>query len=221
MPGREGYPIRIPICPQAGSLPPRRPAGSVEVPPDDRVRVEILLPAEPTQIAVDPDQVLVDKNPANNFWKPPVRFRFTPVYTFLEETDLTNYYDRWNVIFGPWIYGTAYDDPWYTRSTMVGVRAGVYRTQEFDGGVYVAYRTDYRDVVVGVDGLMVSLLDRNIQVGFNAEQRLTTILAARTRPCRGVVFGRYILMYGDSLYLPPMHYVETFAAYQDNFLPFL
>src|SRR5262249_11368276 len=38
---------------------------------------------------------------------------------------------------------------------------------------------------------------------------------------RAAVFGRYIFQYGDSLYLPPMHYVEAFAAYQDNFFPFV
>src|SRR6202043_3854732 len=112
--------------------------------------------------------------PSNNYWKPPVRFRFSPVYTFLDETDLTNFYDRWNLIFGPWFFGTAYEDAWYTRSTMLGVRAGAYRTQEFDGGMYAAYRTDYRDVVVGADALWDHVLDPNVQVGANVERRLAT-----------------------------------------------
>ena len=90
-----------------------------------------------------------------------MRFRFAPIYTFLEETDLTNYYDRWNFIAGPWVYGSIYDDPWYTRTTMVGFRAAAYRTQEFDGGVYAAYRTDYRDLVVGADALWAHVLDPN------------------------------------------------------------
>ncbi len=143
----QGYPIRIPILPQAGTYHIDDPPATVEVRPDGRVRVEVLLPEEPTQVAVDPDQVLIDKDPSNNYWKPPVRVRFAPVFTFLEETDLTNYYDRWNLIYGPWVYGSIYDDPWYTRTTMVGFRAAAYRTQEFDGGAYAAYRTDYRDLV--------------------------------------------------------------------------
>ena len=68
---------------------------------DNTIRVEVLLPDEPTQVAVDPDQVLIDRDPSNNYWKPPVRIRFSPVYTFLEETDLTNNYDRWNYHFRP------------------------------------------------------------------------------------------------------------------------
>jgi hypothetical protein len=220
MPGREGYPIRIPIVPRAGSYRLDDVSAAVEMLPENRVRVEILLPQEPTQIAVDPDQVLIDRDPSNNFWKTSVRWRVTPLYTFLEETDLTNAYDRWNFIIGPWIYGSAYDDAWYTRSTMIGLRAGAYRTQEFNGGIYSAYRTDFRDIVVGADGLWDHWPDSHTQVGFNVERRLRTFYDGNNDALRGVLFGRYIFQYGSSLYLPPMHYIEGFGAYQDNFLPF-
>jgi hypothetical protein len=215
----QGYPIRIPILPQAGSYHIDEPPASVEVQPDGKVRVEVLLPEEPTQIAVDPDQILIDKDPTNNYWKPPVRVRFAPIYTFLEETDLTNYYDRWNLIFGPWFYGSVYDEPWYSRTTMVGARVGAYRTQEFDGGVYAAYRTDYRDLVVGTDALWDHVLDPNIQFGFNAERRLTTTLGGDENAFRSAAFGRYIFLQGDSLYLEPAHYLEAFTSYQQNFFP--
>ncbi len=215
----EGYPIRLPILPQAGTYHIDDPPAVIEARPDGRVRVEVLLPEEPTQIAVDPDQVLIDKDPANNYWKPPVRFRFAPIYTFLEETDLTNYYDRWNIIAGPWIYGSIYDDPWYTRTTMVGARAAAYRTQDFDGGVYAAYRTDYRDLVLGADALWSHVLDPNIQVGLNAERRLTSTEGGDETAVRGVAFTRYIFMQTDSLYLQPSHYIETFTSYQQNFFP--
>jgi hypothetical protein len=221
MPGSQGYPIRIPIFPQAQSYHLDDPPCDFRTVGDREYRVEILLPAEPTQIAVDPDQVLVDKNPANNYWKSPIRWRLTPLYTFLDETDLTNYYDRWNVTVGPWIYSAVYDDPWYPRGTLLGVRAGAYRTQCFTGGVYSAYRTDYRDVVVGADGLWDHWPDSHYQTGFNIEQRLVTAYAAENQALRAAAFERYIIQYGDSLYLPPMTYVEVFAAYQDNFLPFV
>jgi hypothetical protein len=221
LPECEGYPVRVPILPQASErYQIDNPPASVEPLPGNKFRVEIMLPAEPTQVAVDPDQVLVDSNPANNFWKSPVRFRVTPVYTFLEETDLTCAYDRWNVIVGPWIYGTAYDDVWYARSTMIGARAGAYRTQEFDGGVYAAYRTDYRDIVVGADGTWSHWPDAPWQLGFNVEERLTTFYSGDENAFRGVLFARYVREYGDSLYLPPMEFIDLFTAYQDNFLPF-
>jgi hypothetical protein len=224
LPGCEGYPVRVPINPAGRHYEIDSPPATVEVLSNDGgavVRVEVDLPQEPTQVAVDPDQVLVDCNPANNFWKPPVRWRLTPLYTFLEETDLTSAYDRWNVILGPWMYASAYDEAWYTRSDMFGVRAGLYRTQVFNGGAYAAYRTDFRDVVAGVDGVADHWPGPRWQTGFNAEKRLVETEHGDNNAVRGVVWSRYIFQYGSSLYLPPMHYLEGFAAYQDNFLPFV
>jgi hypothetical protein len=223
LPGHEGYPIRIPILPAAQAYEWDDPPARVETLGDNRVRVDLDLEDAPTQLAVDPDQILVDRNPANNFWKSPIRYRVTPVYTFLEESDITTAYDRWNVIFGPWIYGTAYYDAWYTRTTatMVGFRAGLYRMQTFAGGAYAGYRTDYRDVVVGVDGLFDHWPGSHFQAGFDVEERVAQIQEGQNNAKRGVLFGRYIFKYGSSLYLPPMEFLESFVTYQDNFLPFV
>jgi len=222
LPGQQGFPIRIPILPRAEAYDWDEPPAHIEPLGNNRVRVEMDLAAAPAQIAVDPDQILVDRNPVNNLWKPKIRYRVTPIYTFLEETDITTAYDRWNVIVGPWIYGTAYYDAWYTRTTatMVGFRAGLYRTQAFTGGVYAGYRTDYRDVVAGVDGLFDHWPDSHFQIGFDVEQRLAQFLPGQLDAKRGVLFGRYIFKYGSSLYLPPMEFLESFVTYQDNFLPF-
>jgi hypothetical protein len=213
----DGYQIRIPILPQVPHLELDNPPATVDVLSENCVRVVVELPCQPTQIAVDPDQVLVDADPSNNCWKPLIRWRFVPLYTQLEETDLTTAYDRWNIIVGPWIYGPAYQDPWFTRSTMAGVRAGFYRTQEFSGGVYAAYRTDDRDLVAGVDGLWSHWPWHETQVGFNIERSLTSIGGEPSD--RGVLFGRYVFQYSSSLYLPPMNYLEAFTAIQSNNLP--
>jgi hypothetical protein len=220
LPDADGYPIRVPIIPQAGSYHVDNPPARVTALAPNRVCVEVVLPEEPCQVAVDPDQVLIDKDPSNNFWKMPVRWRLTPAYTFLEETDLTNSYDRWNFIFGPWLYTTAYYDAWYTRSTMVGVRAGAYRTQVFSGGAYVGYRTDFRDVVAGFDGMWDHWPDTHWQTGINGEHRLAQTVNGDSDASRAVAWARYVFQYGSSLYLPPMQYLEGFAAYQDNFFPF-
>ncbi|MGH9677755.1 MAG: hypothetical protein ACRD36_11690, partial [Candidatus Acidiferrum sp.] len=221
LPDCEGYPVRIPLLPEASSYSIDNPPATIQALPDRKYRVEVLLPAEPTQVAIDPDQVLIDRDPSNNFWKPRIRIRATPVYTFLEETDLTNAYDRWNIIFGPWIYGSTYNDPWYPRSTILGIRAGAYRTQEFSGGVYAGYRTDYRDFVVGADGLLSHWPDSPWQIGYNIERRLTDFYEGDDNALRAVLYGRYIINYGSSLYLPPIQYFDVFTAYQDDFLPFV
>jgi hypothetical protein len=218
--GSDGYPIRVPITPQAGTYHVEEPPAVVQPVGPNEWRVEALLPAAPVQIAVDPDQVLIDRDPANNYWKTPIRWRWTPLYTVLEETDLTNAYDRWNVIFGPWFYAGGYDDPWFQRGTMLGVRAGVYRTQKFSGGVYGAYRTDYNDVVLGVDAYWDHWPESHFQIGVNAEQRVATFDNGPDTAFRAVAYGRYVFLYSSSLYQPPAHYLEAFAQYQDDFLPF-
>jgi hypothetical protein len=172
--GGENYQVRVPVMPHVPELQLDNPSAHVEVLPDNRVRVEIELPWEPTQITVDPDVVLLDRDPTNNSWKPRVRWRVTPLYTQLDEVDLTNAYDRWNIIMGPWVYDATYIDPWYTHSAMAGLRVGAYRTQEFSGGAYVAYRSDDRNVVAGVDALRCHWPIPEMQVGLNIQRALTT-----------------------------------------------
>jgi hypothetical protein len=218
--GSENFQVRIRIIPEAGELETSDPPARMETLDKNRVRVEVELPSWPTQIAVDPDEVLVDRNPTNNYWKPRFRLRATPLYTFLDETDLTNAYDRWNFILGPWIFAPTYDNPWFTRSTRFGVRAGAYRTASFEGGTYAAYRTDYRDFVTGVDAVMDHWPWPHTEAGFVFERRLVGTLKGEDQANRGVVYGRYVIDYGDSLYLPPFQYVEGFGTIQDNLLPF-
>jgi hypothetical protein len=219
--GSDNYQIRIPIQPDAHVLELQDPPARVEALCDNQVRVVVDLPCQPTQISVDPDQVLVDRNPANNHWKPLVRWRFAPFNTMLEETDVTNSYDRLNVVFGPGLFFSAYNDPWYTRSPMAALRGALYRTQDFDIGAYTGYRTDYNDIVVGADGLIDHWPWPHTQVGFNAERRISGFDDSDPNYGRVVLFGRYVIkgQYTSSLYLPPMHYVELFGGIQDHNLP--
>jgi hypothetical protein len=224
----DGHQLRVPIYPDVMELnlqnPPAHIAGrilpgAIEGKGQAEVRVELLLPREPIQITVDPDHVLLDQDPGNNRWKPEMRFRVTPVYTMLDEVEVVNSYDRWNFIAGPWFSLSTYDDPWFSRSPMAGFRIGAMRLQEFKGGAYVAYRTDDRNIIAGLDGLWDHVPLPKTQIGFNLEQSLLTVGNDDIRYSRAVVFGRYVLMYASSLYLPPFEYVETFAAVQNRGLP--
>jgi hypothetical protein len=217
--GSEAYQIRIPIDPAVQEMKIDDPPATIVCLPDNRFRVDVTLPCKPTQITVDPDQVLPDKNPYNNSWKPKLRLRLTPLYTLLDETDLTNRYDRWNITVGPWLYGSSYNDPWFQRSEMLGLRAGLYRTQDFYGGGYLAYRTDDRNIVAGVDALWDHFPLPHMQVGFLAERSLTGSGDYGGDNNRGVLYARYVKKYGSSLYLPPMEYFEVFTAMADHPLP--
>jgi hypothetical protein len=216
----DGCQLRIPIDPCRPLLVLEEYNAQVIADGQGTVIVDIVLPRQPAQITIDPDKVLLHRQPANNCWKPEINFRFTPLFTQLEETDITNKYDRWNVIVGPWIYGSSYEDPWYTRSEMVGLRASVYRTQEVDAGAYLAYRTDDRNIVAGADAMWDHLLMPHFQAGINVERSLATLDNGDPQSSRGVVWGRYVFMYGDSLYLPPFQYVEAFAAVLNHNLPY-
>ncbi len=214
-----GFQVRVPILPQVPVLDLDNPPAHIQWLDENRVEVTVTLPSRPTQIMVDPDHILVDRNPYNNTWKPGIRLRVTPLYTMLDETDLTNDYDKWNVLMGPWLYASAYNDAWYARSPMAGARIGLYRTQQFVGGLYTGYRTDYQDVVVGADALWEHTPWPHTEFGFNVEQRLFTVWNGDQSANRASVFGRYVIDYGSSLYLPPMQFLEAFGQTEDNFLP--
>ncbi len=194
----------------------------VRTQPDGTVLVFATVEEKVARAVIDPDHVLIDRNPANNHSGSKPRINFTPLYTMLNETDLTNDFDRWNIGGGAWVGGALYQDPWYVRSTMIGVRAAAYRTQIFNGGVYAAYRTDYRDIVIGADGLLDHWPHPKTQLGFNVERRVAGPFGNvdGNQATRASAFARYVIDYGASLYLPPMQYVEAFTTYQDNFLPF-
>jgi len=217
--GSEGYPVRVPVAKGAEPFEIESPPGRIETMPDGRVRIEVLLPGKPSQITIDPDQILPDKNPANNHWKHEYRFRATYVYTFLDENDMTAAYDRWNYTVGPWLYGPSYADPWFTRSTVVGVRAGAFRTQDFSGGVYTGYRTDFRDMAAGFDAKWRNPFAPKTEIGIHGEKSIAAIDSSSTDLDRVFIYHRYLFTETASLYTAPTHYAEAFAAWQQNFLP--
>jgi hypothetical protein len=218
----DGFPIRVPVGPGATAYSDPDQGVSVEAVGRGAYRVTLSVPSDPVQIKVDPDDVLLDRNPGDNYWKTAPRVYATPLYSVLNESDLTNDYYRWNVGAGPWVGGALYPDPWYTRSTMVGVRAGAFRTQIFSGGAYAAYRTDFRDLVIGADGLLDHWPYPKAQLGFNVEQRVGGPygdVEGRSTAFRASAFARHVWKYSSSLYLPPLAYTEAFTSYSDNFFP--
>lgn len=219
LPGESGYPTRYPV---AVDLEWVSGDGQTSIRPKgpDRVEMVLDLPEEPEQISVDPDQVIPDLNLHDNHWKKLPKTRVTWLYTGLDETDLTTDNDQINLTFGPWMYGSSYSNAWYTRTTMAGVRAGAYRTQDFSGGVYAAYRTDFRDVVIGADGLVEHWPDPSIQSGFNVEQRVFEFQNGQSNPLRASLFTRKVLFPSSSMYLLPFDFVEGYGTYTGNFLPY-
>ncbi len=220
------YQLRIPIHPDAPILQMEEFQTKVEctqeVGPGKQtacVKVELYLQCDPLQITVDPDNVLLDSVPTNNRWKREINWRLTPLYTQLDELDVTNAHDRWNVIAGPWLYGSSYQDPWYSRSLTAGLRLGIYRTQEVMAGGYLAYRSNDRNIVVGADVFWDHAFLPNLQIGLTMERSIRTVSDTDIPSSRGALYARYVLMYGSSLYLPPFEYIEAFGVAQNRSLP--
>ena len=157
------------------------------------------LPCQPTQITVDPDRVLLDERPGQQPLEAEIRWRLTPLYTQLDEADVTNAYDRSNVIFGPWMYGSAYADPWFTKSPHPGLQggrlshAGVSR-RRLPGATARTTATSSPARKALVDHFPFP----RTQVGFFLE-RSSAPRGDDVECSRGVVYGRYMMMYGSSL----------------------
>ncbi|MEI7686498.1 MAG: M1 family metallopeptidase, partial [Planctomycetota bacterium] len=160
------------------------------------VRVVFTAPVQPKQIVVDPDRVLIDSRPENNAWAPHIKWRPTPLYTILDEVDVTNSYDKWSVIFGPWIGTSTTTDPWYSRSPLFGAKIGVMRIQELTAGAFVGYRTNDRNIVAGVEALWSHVCLPQVYLGFNVERALTTIDDS-PNASRAAAFARYVLTGGS------------------------
>jgi hypothetical protein len=224
----DGQMMRVPIYPDTPSLKLENPTAhitSTVVPGatagEDQavVKVDLELREEPTQIVVDPDRLLLDRDLANNRWRPEARFRLTPLYTQLDEVEVVNVYDRWNFVCGPWLYFSSYEEPWFTRSAIAGFRIGAIRLQEFKGGAFIGLRADDRNVVAGADGLWDHLPHPKTQLGFSVEQSIQTLGPEEVSASRAAVFARYVFMYSSSLFLPPFEYVELFGVAQNRLLP--
>ncbi|MFL5329335.1 MAG: M1 family aminopeptidase [Gemmataceae bacterium] len=220
--GGDGYAIRVPINPRAGVIKIDNPPCEIEPIDEHAVRVRMQLPSEPAQISVDPDAVLPDADPTNNHWKSTAKWRFTPLYTQLDDADMTNDYDCWNFQAGPYVYAAASQEPWYARSVLVGLRAGAVRTQEFSGGAFLAYRNDFHDIVAGADAFVDHVPFPKTQLGFHVEKRVAGPFATEgpNDVTRAVLYSRYVFAGTASTYMNPMHYAEIFTTYQDNAMPF-
>ena len=235
--GGATYPHRVPIVvprkprkddPDKGKEPdPGRAAVGDGVKPancewvdDTHLRVEVDLPGPPDQVMVDPDLLIPDVDPANNRWKVPINYRPRPFYTFLDETNFTNDYDAWNVIYGPFFYGAPYNEGWFTRASLFGVRAGAYRHETFRGGIYAGYRPTFGDMAVGFDALLQHFPDAKWEVGVNGEVSVGQAFQSDDfNPDRLVAWLRHNIEPTASLYLYPREYAEVFTAFQRNWMP--
>jgi hypothetical protein len=209
------YELRVPIVPgltEASVEPPVRVDTALD---GKTVLVSMLLPKKPVQISVDPDCILLDKEPANNHWpcSSAIAWRLTPLLTPLDETDLTTSYDHWNVITGPWL---GVSQPQFGQRPYAGFRSAVYRLQQFQGGGYVAWDGEDQDVRLGADARIMHWPYYKTEVGVQFDHSLTPDWASLKRD-RGRVYGRYVFLETSSLYQEPVHFIEAYGRIEQTF----
>jgi hypothetical protein len=135
-------------------------------------------------------------------------------------TAFTNDYDKWNVIYGPWAYGAPYADGWYTRSTMFGARAGVYRLEEARAGLFAGYRPYFGDVAAGIDAHLMHFPFPKSEAGVIADMSVARFLGEDDyRPDRAVAYIRHILQQTSSLYWFQREFIDNYVAFQNNWMP--
>lgn len=213
LPSKESHEYRIPLRPDAPHYDLSDPPGLVEPIGPNRYRIVLELEDIPQQISVDPEQIIPDANPANNTWPTPIRWRFTPLYTNLDETDLTVPYDSWAVTFGPWAGLT---DPAFGQQPYMGLRLGIYRLQEVRGGVFLAYDPNDQDFRVGADAIWDHFPLPRTQIGAQYSRSLSPDWSNFQKD-RAKVFGRYIFSYTPSLYMNPMEFIEVYGRMENEF----
>jgi hypothetical protein len=206
--GKSGYDLHIPISPDEGVPSNAGVPVQWEMKPDRRtVTLTFDLPHEPKQIAVDPDGVLLDKNPANNLWKCEPAVRLTPLLNPLDQTDITTSHDRWNIMAGPWL---GLNRPQFGQKAYAGFRADLYRLHTFQGGSYLAWDTDDLDLKAGADGIFHHWPWTKTELGIQYDHSMTDDWASLRRD-RGRIYSRYILHDTPSFYLNPVEYVELYG----------
>ncbi|MCS7161041.1 MAG: M1 family aminopeptidase [Gemmatales bacterium] len=211
--GDNNRPVIIPIEPDQHFYDLPSDGAQVERLGPDTYRVTLQTENLPRDIRVDPDQVLPDRNPVNNSWHTPIRWRLTPLYTNLDDTDLTVPYDGYAITFGPW---AGLMDPAFGQQPYVGLRLGVYRLQTLRGGLFLAYDPNDQDWRVGFDIIRDHFPLPRMQVGLQYMRSLSTDWSNFEKD-RAKIFARYIFTYTPSLYMNPIEFVEVYGRLENEF----
>ena len=213
--------IRVPVGPFAEPAKFDEFAASVTPLGENRWRVDVELPFEPEQVAVDPDGVLLDANPGNNVWKSAREGALTPLYTMLDETTDERLrpveLHRGAVDLGaggPGPVVHALDDG-RPAGGRLPHRSSTTSARTPRSARTIATRWWARTRSCFATTASSARTGRRASAGRGAGWTGTAACTAASVYCAARSTSE-----SSSMYLPPMMYHEGFATYQDNFLPF-
>lgn len=207
----DAEPFRIATLSEAGQV-----AGDgvtvQQVSPNDWL-VTVVSDKEPTQLAVDPDGVVLDSVPYNNRWKPETTVRMTPFYTPVDEAALMQPWQEHGVVGG---FGI-------DAEGRIGLRASVIAANRYRISPFLAYtaatatrNTDF--ISAGVDAVFFNVPNSNWQLLARYEHALLSTVANDPGHQARIALRR-ILNYTTSLIYPNLSYIDFYTRFGDNFFP--
>ena len=132
----EGAEVRVPLWPDRGNY---EVPGAKVTKQGDLWKVELISPAPPTQVEVDPDHALLDARPDNNRWKPQYAWRVSPLMSPLDESSQFQAFDRTSIVAGPFIDA-------YARG---GVKVAAQRLDRWQATLWAGTEPALREAIFG------------------------------------------------------------------------
>ena len=164
----------------------------------------------PKQVEIDPDGWVIDQSPSNNDWKRDIEFRYSPLYTPIDEASLMQPFEKPAVVFGPG----------FDKEGRVGLRGSFIYSNVFRVSPFLAYTTEtnQENLSAGVESVFYNAPWPNWQVGLRYEHSLLTNINNNPGD-QAKLYVRKILAYTTSLIRPDLSYIDFYARIGDNFFP--
>ncbi len=164
----------------------------------------------PKQVQIDPEGWVIDQTPSNNNWKREIEFRYSPLYTPIDEASLIQPFEKPAIVFGPG----------FDKEGRVGLRGSLIASNVFRVSPFLAYTTEtnQENLAAGIESVFYNAPWPNWQLGLRYEHSVLTNIN-NTPGDQAKLYVRKILAYTTSLIRPDLSYIDFYTRIGDNFFP--
>jgi len=205
-------PVRVPIRPDENQYEiPNGRVEKIESPVDGHphYQVTLNLPAEPTQVEVDPDHRLLDSRPANNVWQPKVRWRLTPAVTPVDTSEMFQSFDRPSLLVGPFV----------DQNARGGVKVGLFAPNKGTINGFFGAMPSLDRIIAGGEAKLTNLFQTTWNAGIFYEDGINpnwSTTAAQTQR-GGRMYLRKVLLQSNSVLDDDAAFYEIFTGHGNIF----
>lgn len=175
--------------------------------------VTVVSDEKPSQIAVDPQGLILDSDPHNNTWRAETVVRVTPFYTPIDEAALMSPWNENALVAGFGIDGEG----------RIGLRATMLSGNRYRISPFLAYtaataarNADY--ISAGIDAAILNWPSPNWELRGRYEHALLSTVANDPGHQARIALRR-VLTYTTSVIYPNLSYVDLYTRFGDNFFP--